>query len=313
MQAQVYNLSGEVVDTLELSDYIFGIEPNIAVLHQAVVRQQANARLGTHNTLTRGDVRGGGRKPYRQKGTGNARQGSRRSPQWRGGGVVFGPHPRSYEQAMPRKMRRLAMRSALSAKARDGQITIIDSLDELEPRTRAMIGLLDGLNLGGQRILVMLPERLDNVYRAAGNLADCKLTFAQYLSLVDMLKYERILLTLGSLDTIGDILADDGNPAYTSTKGDGADSSIPETEATQPAIVTAMPNVVVTTDAQPAEDISATDDSETPSYMQTDLAAETAAPDAEEAAPPDAEAAVKPKRSKRTTRPADAGDAESEA
>ncbi len=305
MQAQVYNLAGEVVDTLELSDYIFGIEPNIAVLHQAVVRQQANARLGTHNTLTRGDVRGGGRKPYRQKGTGNARQGSRRSPQWRGGGVVFGPHPRSYEQAMPRKMRRLAMRSALSAKARDGQITIVNNLDELEPRTRAMMGLLDGLNLGGKRILVMLPSRLDNVYRAAGNLADCKLTFAQYLSLVDMLKYERILLTLGSLDTIGEILADDGNPVYTSTNVDGAASAIVETEATQPTVFTAMPNVVVTTDAPPAVDISETEDSETPAYMKADEAAENAAPETE--------AEVKPKRSKRTINPADAGDAESEA
>ncbi len=311
MQAQVYNLSGEVVDTLELSDYIFGIEPNIAVLHQAVVRQQANARLGTHNTLTRGDVRGGGRKPYRQKGTGNARQGSRRSPQWRGGGVVFGPHPRSYEQAMPRKMRRLAMRSALSAKARDGQITIINSLDELEPRTRAMLGLIEGLNLGGQRILMMLPERLDNVYRAAGNLADCKLTFAQYLSLVDMLKYERIVMTLGSLDTIGEILADDGNPVYTSTNGNDAAYSTTTnvTDATPPTVVTALPNVVVTNDAQPAEDISAT-----PAYMDADAAAESVAADDEDAAAiaPDAEEVVKPKRSTRTT-PADAGDAESEA
>lgn len=227
MQAQVYNLAGEVVDTLELNDYIFGIEPNIAVLHQAVVRQQANARLGTHSTLRRGEVRGGGKKPYRQKGTGNARQGSRRSPQFRGGGVVFGPHPRSYEQDMPRKMRRLAMRSALSAKARDGQIIIIDSLDELEPRTRAMIELLAALDLGGQRTLVMLPERMENVYHAANNLGDCKLTFAQYLSIVDMLKYHRIMMTVGSLDAIS-FLNDSDEPIYTRTGAPVKDESAEE-------------------------------------------------------------------------------------
>src|SRR5213596_1667901 len=119
MQATIYNLQGQPLDTVELNDAIYGIEPNIGVVHQAVLRQQANARLGTHNTLTRADVRGGGRKPWRQKGTGRARQGSTRAPQWSGGGVVWGPHPRKYTQEMPKKMRRLAVRSALSAKLRD--------------------------------------------------------------------------------------------------------------------------------------------------------------------------------------------------
>ncbi len=314
MQAQVYNLAGEVVDTLELSDYIFGIEPNVAVLHQAVVRQQANARLGTHNTLTRGNVRGGGRKPYRQKGTGNARQGSRRSPQWRGGGVIFGPHPRSYEQAMPRKMRRLAMRSALSAKAQDGQIVIIENLDELEPRTKAMLALLDSLNLGGQRTLVMLPERMENVYRAAGNLADCKLTFAQYLSLVDMLKYERILMTVGSLDTIGEILADDGNPAYVSTNGDGVSAATSKDDTLIEASSVgdedeALPELSSTGN----EDIALP---ELSGAADGEIVADNieAAPAAEAAAELETEKVVKPKRGKRTTSPAaDAGDTESEA
>lgn len=234
MQAQVYNLDGQVVDTLELSDYIFGIEPNMAVLHQAVVRQQANSRLGTHNTKTRADVRGGGKKPYRQKGTGNARQGSRRSPQWRGGGVIFGPHPRSYEQDMPRKMRRLAMRSALSAKARDGQIVIVNNLDELEPRTKAMTAMLGSLNLDGKRTLVMLPERMDNVYRAASNITNCKLTFAQYLSIVDMLKYDRILFTVDALDAIS-FLNDTDEPLYSST-ANNADTLKTEAKQEQPVV-----------------------------------------------------------------------------
>ncbi|MDQ2806914.1 MAG: 50S ribosomal protein L4, partial [Chloroflexota bacterium] len=142
MQATIYNLQGQSLDTVDLNDAIYGIEPNIGVVHQAVLRQQANARLGTHDTLTRGEVRGGGKKPWRQKGTGRARQGSIRSPQWRHGGVVFGPHPRSYEQDLPRKMRRLAMRSVLSAKAADGQILLIDNFDDLAPRTKAMIEVI---------------------------------------------------------------------------------------------------------------------------------------------------------------------------
>jgi len=210
MQVQVYNLNGEVSRTLELNDYIFGIEPNLAVVHQAVVRQQANARQGTHSTKDRTAVRGGGRKPYRQKGTGRARQGSNRSPQWRGGAVVFGPHPRSYEKDLPRKMRRLAARSVLSIKAADGQIILIEGLHNIEPRTKTMITLLAKLNLtqGKGRALIMLASREENVYRAAHNIEQCELAFAQYLSLVDMLKYEYLLLTPESLELIGSILGD---------------------------------------------------------------------------------------------------------
>ena len=120
MQIDVRNLAGEVTGQLELSDFVFGIEPNVAVMHQALVQQHANGRLGTHSTRTRGEVRGGGRKPWRQKGTGRARQGSIRAPHWKGGGVVWGPKPRDYTQAMPKRMRRLALRSVLSAKARVG-------------------------------------------------------------------------------------------------------------------------------------------------------------------------------------------------
>jgi large subunit ribosomal protein L4 len=145
MQVDVYDTTGAVVAQQELDETVWGIEPNIAVMHQALVRQHANGRLGTHQTKTRGEVRGGGRKPWRQKGTGRARQGSIRAPHWKGGGVVWGPHPRKYTQRMPRQMRRLAIRSALSAKLRDERLTIVKDLAEIEPRTKAMKAVIEKL------------------------------------------------------------------------------------------------------------------------------------------------------------------------
>src|SRR6266550_88210 len=145
----LYNMQGIEVGTLSLPESVFGVEPNLGLIHQAVTTEQANQRQGTADTKTRGEIRGGGRKPWRQKGTGRARQGSTRSPQWRHGGVVFGPHPRSYVQDMPRKMRRLAIRSVLSAKAADGQLVLVDSFRHLEPRTRAMAELIQKLNISG--------------------------------------------------------------------------------------------------------------------------------------------------------------------
>ncbi len=136
MELPVRNMAGRKVDTVDLREDIFGVEVRPDVMHQALIRQRANRRLGTVNTRTRGFVRGGGAKPWRQKGTGRARQGTIRAPQWRGGGVVFGPHPRSYAKAMPRKMRRLALRSALSAKVADGRAIILDELKMSAPKTR---------------------------------------------------------------------------------------------------------------------------------------------------------------------------------
>jgi len=143
MLVPVYNMGGEKVGETELADSIFAAPVNEAVMHQALVRQLANARLGTHKTKTRAEVSGGGRKPWRQKGTGRARQGSIRSPQWRKGGTVFGPQPRSYRKKMPRKMRRMALRSALSVKAASEQIILLDTLRMEEPRTKDMVALLD--------------------------------------------------------------------------------------------------------------------------------------------------------------------------
>jgi large subunit ribosomal protein L4 len=194
VQAQVFNTAGEVVDQIELNEYVFGIEPNVPVMHQALVRQRANARLGTHDTRTRGEVRGGGRKPWRQKGTGRARQGSTRAPQWRGGGAVFGPHPRSYRQDMPRKMRRLALRSALSDKARNESITVVQGLEAIEPRTKVMAQVLEALAVTTSALIV-LPDKVETVERAAGNLETVKTLLYRNLNLADLLKYQRLILT----------------------------------------------------------------------------------------------------------------------
>lgn len=204
MQAKVYDTTASEAGTIELDDTIFSIEPNIPVMHQAMVRQLANARTGTHDTKTRGEVRGGGRKPWRQKGTGRARQGSTRSPQWKGGGVVFGPHPRSYVQAMPKKMRRLAIRSVLSAKARDEQLVIIQGLADLEPKTKNMIGLLEKLPASQRSTLIVIgpTSDQDTVYRAAGNINNVKVIRAGVVNVHDVLKHERLLLTTEAVETI---------------------------------------------------------------------------------------------------------------
>lgn len=204
MDVQVFDTSAKGVSMLALDDSVFGIEPNVPVMHQALLRQRANARLGTHNTLTRGDVRGGGRKPWRQKGTGRARQGSTRSPQWRGGGVVFGPHQRSYNQDMPKKMRQLAIRSVLSAKVRDEQLVVVQGLAEMEPRTKAMLGLLAALPASQRSTLIVIgpDDRQETIYRAAGNLRHVKVIRAGYVNVRDVLTYERLLLTTEAVDTI---------------------------------------------------------------------------------------------------------------
>ena len=207
MKVTVYDTKAAEAGTEELDDSIFMIEPNVPVMHQAHVRQQANGRLGTHDTKTRSDVRGGGRKPWRQKGTGRARHGSTRSPIWRSGGVVFGPHPRSYTKKMPKKMRQLAIRSALSAKAASEQIVIVSGLEELEPRTRVMRELLEGLPANERRTLIVIGKdgNWEAVYRAAGNLDNVKIIRAGYVNIHDVLTHERLLLTTEALETIHDL------------------------------------------------------------------------------------------------------------
>ena len=205
MLVPVRNMSGEKVKEVELRDDIFAVPINEPVMHQALVRQLANARLGTHKTKTRGEVSGGGRKPWRQKGTGRARHGSIREPQWRGGGIAFGPRPRSYRQKMPRKMRRLALKSALSVKAADGQIMVLDSLEMPEPKTREMETILDNLDIDSTA-LILLPDWNTNVEKSANNLPYLKTLRAQYLNVRDILGYDYLIMPLGALKVIETIL-----------------------------------------------------------------------------------------------------------
>ena len=201
MQVDVLNTAGAIVAQADLDDSVWGIEPNISVMHQALLRQLANARQGTSDTKTRGEVRGGGAKPWRQKGTGRARQGSIRSPQWKGGGVVWGPHPRKYTQAMPRKMRRLAIRSALSAKVRDERLTVIDGLTAVEPKTRMMKSVLGTLPQS-RSILIVTPDNGELIRRGAGNLPNVFTIQAAYLNVRDVLKYDRLLVTREAIPVI---------------------------------------------------------------------------------------------------------------
>jgi large subunit ribosomal protein L4 len=205
MRVSVRNMAGETVDEVELRDDIFGLEPHEAVMHQAVLRQLANARQGTAATKTRSQVSGGGRKPWRQKGTGRARQGSIRAPQWKGGGIVFGPHPRSYRLRMPRKMRRLALKSALSVKAAENSIVLVDDLIIEEPRTEDMLAVLDNLEIESS-VLILLSERDVNVEKSARNIPDVKTLRASCLNVMDILDYDTLVLPVKSIAVIERIL-----------------------------------------------------------------------------------------------------------
>lgn len=193
MKVEVKDSSGATVEELELRDDIFGIKPNVTVMHQALVRQQANARLGTHKAKTRSEVRGTTAKWYRQKGTGRARHGDRKAPIFVGGGQAHKPRPRDYTQKMPRKMRRLALCSALSAKAAVNQIIILDALNFDQPKTAEMIQLLDNLEVAGSAV-ILLSERNENVEKSAHNLSDVKTLRANYLNIRDLLGHNYVII-----------------------------------------------------------------------------------------------------------------------
>ncbi|MCG2768573.1 MAG: 50S ribosomal protein L4 [Chloroflexota bacterium] len=205
MRVPVRNMTGEKVSEAELGDQVFAVAINEGVMYQALLRQLANARLGTASTKTRGEVSGGGKKPWRQKGTGRARHGSIREPQWRGGGIVFGPHPRSYRQRMPRKMRRLALRSALSVKAGDDQVVLLDDLKMEIPRTAEMVAMLGNLGIDSTALL-LLPEANPEVERSARNLPGVKVLRANCLNVRDILGYDYLIMPLASLEVIDGIL-----------------------------------------------------------------------------------------------------------
>jgi len=210
--AALFSSAGDPIGEVTLDPAVFGIEPNVAVMHQVVTAQLAAARSGTADTKTRGEVRGGGRKPWRQKGLGRARQGSIRSPQFRGGGVVFGPHPRSYRQRTPKKMRRLALRSALSARAAEGQVKVVESFDWAEPKTKQAIALLKAMEVSG-KALVVLGKGDEVAARSLGNLPQVVLTETGRLATYDVLWADTLVFTR---ETVG--MA--GGPARFEVAGD---------------------------------------------------------------------------------------------
>ena len=195
MQVPVYSLTGEVVEHIEISDQVFAVPFNEGVVHQAMVRQRANARQGTASTKTRSEVSGSSRKLFRQKGTGYARAGSRRSPLRRGGGIAFGPHPRSYRQAMPKKMRQLAQRCVLSAKARDKELMVLEELKLEEPKTKQMVQILAALGVDSTTLIVT-SEPEDSVIKSARNLKGIKTMPANLLNVLDILSYKMLLMTV---------------------------------------------------------------------------------------------------------------------
>jgi large subunit ribosomal protein L4 len=205
-QTTLYDRTGKSVGSVELADALFAAPVNAAVLHQVVTAQLAGRRVGTHDSKTRGEVAGGGKKPYRQKGTGRARQGSRSAPHYRGGGAVFGPHPRSYEQRLPRKMKRLALRGALTAKLGDEAIKVVDAFGLEAIRTKDLAGVLGALEAHG-RILVVAPGRDERLELSARNLPTVDVILADSLNVVDLLKADVVLIEQPALARMEEVYA----------------------------------------------------------------------------------------------------------
>ena len=204
----VYDITGAKTGDMELNDSVFGVEVNESVLHQAVVMQLASQRLGTASTKTRGFVRGGGRKPWKQKGTGRARSGSIRSPLWVGGGTVFGPHPRSYAFSMPRKQRRLAIKSALTAKLQDGELVVLDSIDFEVPKTKSILKLMSDFNVSEKKVLIVTADMLENVEKSARNITGVKaIPAANSLNVYDLLYHDKVFVTKEAITRIEEVLA----------------------------------------------------------------------------------------------------------
>ena len=202
----LYRKTGAEVGTIELPDGLFAAPVNTAVMHQVVTAQLAGRHLGTHDTKTRGEVAGGGRPPYKQTGPGRARQGSIRAPHYEGGGIVFGPHPRSYEQKVPRRMKRLALRGALSAKFADGAVKVVEDLAMDEMKTRELVGYLANLGAAG-RVLVVAPGRDEKLERSASNLPRVEIILADSLNTVDVLNADTLLIVMPALETMTEVYA----------------------------------------------------------------------------------------------------------
>jgi large subunit ribosomal protein L4 len=202
----VYDIQGKKVSTVELKDEIFGIEPNEAVVHSVLVNFLANQRQGTQSTKTRSEVSGGGRKPWRQKGTGRARQGSIRAPQWIKGGIALGPKPRSYKYSVNRKEKRLAIKSCLSSKVLEKELVVVDSLPLKEIKTKEMVNALTNLKVEG-KTLILLPEKNETVQKSARNIEGVKTTLVNTINVYDLLKYKNLVVTLDTVKKLEEVYA----------------------------------------------------------------------------------------------------------
>ena len=205
-KVSVYNVEGKKVSDIDLKEEIFGIEPNEAIIHSVLVNYLANQRQGTQSTKTRAEVRGGGRKPWRQKGTGRARQGSIRAPQWIKGGIALGPKPRSYKYTVNKKERRLAVKSMLSAKVLEQSLVVVDKLAFEEIKTKNMVSALSNLKVTG-KTLVMLPEKNENVQKSARNIEGVKTTLVNTINVYDLLKYNNLVVTLDTVKKLEEVYA----------------------------------------------------------------------------------------------------------
>ncbi|ELK20884.1 50S ribosomal protein L4 [Anoxybacillus flavithermus TNO-09.006] len=201
----LYNQNGENIGEIELNDAVFGIEPNKHVLFEAVIMQRASLRQGTHKTKNRAEVSGGGRKPWRQKGTGRARQGSIRSPQWRGGGIVFGPVPRSYSYKLPKKVRRLAIKSALSSKVLENNIVVLDNLKLEAPKTKEMVKILNNLSVD-RKALIVTADANENVILSARNIPGVTVVTASGINVLDVLNHDKLVITKAAVEKVEEVL-----------------------------------------------------------------------------------------------------------
>ena len=201
----VYTVAGQQIGDIELNESVFGVEVNEGLVHQAVVMQLAAQRLGTHATQTRGSVRGGGRKPWKQKGTGRARAGSARSPVWVGGGVTFGPQPRSYYKAMPRKARRLAVKAALSDKVNNSELYVLEEITLAAPKTKEVLNIINSFNVGDAKVL-FITEGDVNVERSARNIQGVKALACEGMNIFDLLHYDKLFITKGAVAKIEEVL-----------------------------------------------------------------------------------------------------------
>ena len=205
-KVDVYDINGKKVSDVELNENIFGIEPNEAIVHEVLVNYLANQRQGTQSTKTRAEVRGGGRKPWRQKGTGRARQGSIRAPQWIKGGIALGPKPRSYRYTVNKKEKRLAIKSILSSKVLENKLTVVDKLELAEIKTKSMVNALNNLKLEG-KTLVILPEKNLNVQASTRNIEGAKAILANTINVYDLLRYTNLVLTLDTVKKLEEVYA----------------------------------------------------------------------------------------------------------